>query len=221
MERSEIIEVVCEVADMAVRKHAEVEGFEVDIEIDNEGRYTEEAQVVFDGYYDNYDDIATKWAKKFPTTTQSDLKWVLMTESGLYEPPAAVEWSDCAIAFYWEGVEEDLDGDICFEQGYYMWNDHTILNWKTMNPEFDFVYLIQATGERANEDGTPKFPELYRMCDKGVVVRKLSRKHENGGSRPTFENRSDGYVFIIDVPGKVRISGEEFFFFEKVISKEV
>ena len=149
--------------------------------------------------------------KKYPTTTQSDLKSVLITEAGLYEPPEAVEWHDCAIAFYWEGVEEGLDGDIVFEPGYYMWNDHTILNWKTMTPEFDFVYLMQATGDRLDENGLPKYPELHRLCDKGVVVRRLGREHENGGPRPTFENR-DEHVFIIDVPGKVRISGEEFHF---------
>ncbi len=219
MQRSEIIEVVSEVADMAVRKHAEVEGFVVDAP-ENEGHYTEEAQIVFDAYYDNYDEFATKWMSKFPNFTARDLLWVIMSPAGIEVKTHSVEWSDCAIAFYWEAVEEDLDGDIYFEPGYYMWNDHTILNWKTMTPEFDFVYLIEATGERVKEDGTPKFPELYRMCDKGVVVRKLSREHESGGTRPTYENRGNE-CFIIDVPGKVRISGEEFHFFEKVIPGEV
>lgn len=218
MKRSEIMEVVCEVADMAVLKHADVEGFSINVMVDGEMRYTEDAQVIFDGYYDNYDEFATKWVNKYPNTTQAELKQLLMEEAGLYTPPKPIEWSDCAIAFYWEGVEEDLDGDIVFDPGYYMWNDHTILNWKTMTPEFDFVYLIQATGERVDEGGIPKYPDLYRFCDKGVVVRKLSREHENGGPRPTYENRSN-YVFIVDVPGKVRISGEEFHFFEKIISR--
>ena len=220
MEKSEIMKVVCEVADMAIRKHADVEGFEVNMEVNEETRYTEEAQIKFDVYYDNYDEFATKWMNKYPNTTRGWLKQLLMEEAGLYTHPEPIEWHDCAIAFYWEGVEEDLDGDIYFEPGYYLWNEHTILNWKTMTPEFDFVYLIKATGERVNEDGTPKFPELYRLCDKGVVVRKLSREHESGRPRPSYENRSNE-CFIIDVPGKVRISGEEFHFFEKVIPREV
>ena len=220
MERSEIMQTVCEVADMAIRKHADVEGFEVNIEVDGEIRYTEEAQIKFDVYYDNYDEFATKWMNKYPTLNAYELRRSIMTYAGIEVKTHSVEWSDCAIAFYWEEVEEDLDGDIYFEPGYYMWNEHTILNWKTMTPEFDFVYLIEATGERVKEDGTPKCPELYRLCDKGVVVRKLSREHESGRPRPPYENRSNE-CFIIDVPGKVRISGEEFHFFEKVIPREV
>lgn len=120
-------------------------------------------------------------------------------------------WYNCALGFYWEGVEEILDTDIVFEPGYYMWNEHVLRNWKTMAPEFDFIYLIQATGERLKKDGTPRIPHLYRYCPNGVVVRKLRKEHECGGSRPSYENRG-GYVHIINVPEAVTISGEEFRF---------
>jgi hypothetical protein len=212
--RSEIIAAVSEAAAMALHKHAEVEGFIIDDPENEEGffSYTEEAQVYFDTYYDEYDAFATKWMLAYPDCTPKNLLRVIVAQAGLVEIQEPVVWENCAIAFYWEGVEEDLYGDVCFEPGYYMWNEHTMLNWKTEVPEFDFVYLMLAHEGQLKEDGTPTNPELYRICDKGVVVRKICREHGNGGPRPAFENRSDGYVFIIDVPGKVRINGEEFHF---------
>lgn len=212
MERSEIIEVISEAADLAVRKHADVEGFEVDDLSDKaESKYTEEAQRIFDVYYDEYDEFSEKWLKKYPDTRQEQLLRIILSEAGLIDPPQPIEWGNCAIAFYWEGTEEELEDDIYFEPGHYLWNEHTLLNWQTMAPEFDFVYLMKATDGNFLENGKLRFPELYRMCDKGVVVRRLRREHESGGPRPSFENR-DEYVFIVDVPGKVRISGEEFHF---------
>ena len=209
----DIKEIIGDVADEAVRAHAEVEGFVV-YTTDKDGMtsYTEEAQIIFDGYYDNYEDIARKWMESYPNTTPAYMKEILMNQAGLSTTPESIEWSNCAIAFYWEGTEEILEDDIVFDPGFYLWNDHTVLNWRTMTSEFDVVYLMQATGDRLADSGLPKNQDLYRMCDKGVVVRRLRREHESGGPRPAFENRSDGYVFIIDVPGKVRISGEEFHF---------
>ena len=202
----DIKEIIGDVADEAVRAHAEVEGFDV-YTTDEDGMtsYTEEAQIIFDGYYDNYEDITRKWMEAYPDTTPAYMKEILMNQAGLSTTPESIEWSNCAIAFYWEGTEEILEDDIVFEPGDYLWNPHTILNWKTGEQEFDVLYLLRANAQ-------PQHPELYRSCDKGVVVRRLSRTHEDGGPRPTFENRSDSYVFIIDVPGKVRISGEEFHF---------
>lgn len=219
MERSEIMEVICEVADMAVLKHADVEGFSINVMVDGEMQYTEDAQIIFDGYYDNYDEFATKWLNKYPNTTQEELKQLLMEEAGLYTPPKPIEWSDCTIEFNFDPVGVLISNDVTeiyFEPGWYMWNTHTILNWKTMTSEFDFIYLIQATGERLKEDGTPHYPELYKKCDKGVVVRKLPR--EKGELRQAYESKHKD-AFIIDVPGKVRISGEEFHFLEKIIPR--
>ena len=112
MERSEIIEVVCEAADLAVRRHADVEGFEVD-DLSNkaESKYTEEAQVVFDTYYDEYDGFAEKWLAKYPDTTQEQLLRIILSEAGLVDYLQPIEWGNCAIAFYWEGVEEELEDD--------------------------------------------------------------------------------------------------------------
>ena len=80
-----------------------------------------------------------------------------------------------------------------------------------MTPVFDFVYLIKAVDFRCKEDGTPKFPELFRMCDKGVVVRKLCLLDEDGNERFSYRNY-DNNVFVVAAPSGVTINGEEFHF---------
>ncbi len=132
-----------------------------------------------------------------------------------------VLWGPCAIAFDFNPStlvnemdikDQDIKpGDLFFEPGFYMFNDHTVLNWKTQTPVFDFVYLIMAEGSRCKEDGTPKLPELYRMCDKGVVVRKLSLLDEDGNERPSYRNYNND-VFVVAAPDGVRINGYEFHF---------
>ena len=126
-------------------------------------------------------------------------------------------WHECnAIGFHWDGKEDITETDIVFEPGYYMWNTHCILNWKTGNDEYDFIYLIQATGDRLKEDGTPKAPELYRHCPKGVVVSHFNSPSEvSDMSKHPVTLISKHPVTIIEVPGAVKINGEEFHFIAK------
>jgi len=113
-----------------------------------------------------------------------------------WSPRDYSRWGPCAVAFYWEGAEEDLVDDIYYEPGFYAWKTTERLNWETMAPVFISVRLIKAAGNLLKEDGTPKQPEQYLLCDKGVVVRQIRLKHENGRERPPFVNK-DEYVFII------------------------
>ena len=124
-----------------------------------------------------------------------------------------ITWENCAIGFYFNGTIRELEGDIRFEPGYYLWNAHTILDWETATPVFDFVYLMKAEGKRLKEDGTPVHPNLYKECKNGIVVRKLP-KLSAGKERPPFENRDED-VFMLDIPEKLQIHGEEFHWVSK------
>ena len=125
-----------------------------------------------------------------------------------------IMWEPCAVAFDFNPSTHvnEKPGDLFFEPGFYMFNDHTILNWKTLTPTFDFVYLIKAEGDRCKEDGTPIQPELYRKCDKGVVVRKLSLLNKDGNQRRSCSFMGAYNVFVVAAPDGVTINGEEFHF---------
>jgi hypothetical protein len=59
--KSEIIYIVSEAADRALRKQAEVEGFVVD----NEELYSAEAQAYYDAYYDAYSSYVQERRSKY------------------------------------------------------------------------------------------------------------------------------------------------------------
>jgi hypothetical protein len=210
MERSQVIELVVMTADLIVEREAGDEN-QYD-KTDGDVVYTPRWQKAFDEYYDEYDAFARKWLEKFPDTTPEYLKRALFNEAGLRMLNPTLAWSDCAVGFYFEGVEEELEGDIVFEPGHYMWNPHSILNWETGESIIDVLYLMEPDDRHKDEEGNLIAPEVWRHCPKGIVVRKLSKEHENGGSRPHFESRSNGYVFIVAEFGEVWISGEEFNF---------
>lgn len=121
----------------------------------------------------------------------------------------SVTWENCAIAFYLEGVEEKVDTDIVFPPGKYAFNMHTLLDWDTMT-HINNVWYLLSPDERHYKDGKLAHPAMWREFPEGITVRKISKLDSNGNTRPYFENRSDGFVFICAVPDKITINGEEF-----------
>ena len=122
--------------------------------------------------------------------------------------PEKVTWNTCAVAFYLEGVEEKLEGDIYFPPGKYMFNMHTMLEWETMTHMND-VWYIMSPEKRHYEGEELAHPAIWRDFPEGITVREISMNHEDGSTRPYFENR-DEYVFICLVPDYITIDGNEF-----------
>ena len=211
MERSQVIELVVMIADLIVEREAGDED-QYDETDDGDVVYKPRWQKVFDEYYDEYDAFATRWVEKFPYITYELLRRAMLNKAGFRFVSPTLAWRDCAVGFYFDGVEEELEDDIVFEPGHYMWNPHSILNWETGESIIDVLYLMEPADRHKDEKGNLIAPEVWRHCPKGIVVRKLSKEHENGGKRPHFESRSDGYVFIVAEFGEVWISGEEFNF---------
>jgi len=87
-----LLEILCELADKATIRDAEKNGYEVDVEIENELRYTEEAQETFELYYDNYYSFAETYIKLVPDALPGEIKQaILQQEDEENEEPTMIE----------------------------------------------------------------------------------------------------------------------------------
>ena len=114
-------------------------------------------------------------------------------------------WDKCRISINWQGVPDKSEDDIHFPPGYYMWNPHCVLNWRTGINEFDIAYIIPLTDDNKKDDGSPlKDASIYRHCPNGVVV----RKHPSGWDYRPLEKLNG--IFYLDVPNRLKIDWNEF-----------
>ena len=113
-------------------------------------------------------------------------------------------WEKCLIGIFWNGVENVTEEDIVFPPGHYIFNSHTVYNWKTREYEMDVLYIIPMEASDMSEEHS----DIYRLCPNGVVVRKLQTREGAFVFGDTYLPSIPPYV--LNVPKYVHINWNEF-----------